>query len=134
MKTTNQLFTNNFNHHDPNLCVCDSCNCGRHFCKLHNVRPDLTKSSIYKQSYSKKNRIPNIVGKACEYQKLKGDHIGMNSSYNKNFLGEKGDPTERPKPEDLLKSGGPSPQLTSYNSGFPGFKGANQYVKIQKFR
>lgn len=56
----------------------------------------------------------------------------MNSSYNKNFLGEKGDPNERPKPEDLLKSGGPSPQLTSYSSGFPGFKGANQYVKIDQ--
>lgn len=29
----------------------------------------------------------------------------------------------------MLKSGGPCQNLTSYSSGFPGFKGANQYVK-----
>lgn len=29
----------------------------------------------------------------------------------------------------MLKSGGPCQQLTSYSSGFPGYRGANQYVK-----
>ena len=28
-----------------------------------------------------------------------------------------------------MKSGGPFPGITSYSSGFPGFKGGNQYVK-----
>lgn len=28
-----------------------------------------------------------------------------------------------------MKTGGPSPNLTSYSSGFPGYKGDNQYVK-----
>lgn len=90
--TTGRLFNSNFNHHDPNICVCDSCNCGRHYCKLHNVKPDLSKSSIYKQSYCKKAPIPNKINIAGEYDKLKGDHIGMDSIYNKSFMGFKGDP------------------------------------------
>lgn len=35
----------------------------------------------------------------------------------------------RPKPEDLLKTGGPCPNLTSYTAEFPGHRGLNQYVK-----
>ena len=129
-QTTGRLFSGNFNHHDPNICVCDSCNCGRHYCKLHNVKPDLSKSSIYKQSYPKKAAVPNIVPKACEYDKLKGDHIGMDSNYHRAFVGSKGDPNEKPRPEDLLKTGGPSQNLTSYSNGFPGYRGGNQYVQI----
>ena len=53
----------------------------------------------------------------------------MNSIYLKDFLNKKGDDIERPIPEDLLKTGGPSPNLTSYTSGFPGYKGDNQYIK-----
>lgn len=36
---------------------------------------------------------------------------------------------ERPTPEDLLKTGGPCQNLTSYSSGFPGYRCGNQYVK-----
>ena len=54
----------------------------------------------------------------------------MDSGYKKNYPGREGDKTERPRPEDLLKVGGPSPALTSYSSGFPGYKGNNQYVTI----
>ena len=53
----------------------------------------------------------------------------MDSSNRKDYIGREGDKTERPHPEDLLKTGGPSPNLTSYSSGFPGYKGGNQYVK-----
>ena len=53
----------------------------------------------------------------------------MNSTHRKDFNGKKGDETDRPKPEDLLKTGGPSPHLTTYSSGFPGYRGQNQYVK-----
>ena len=88
----------------------------------------MSKSSNYQQTYAKKTPIPNIINRSTEYQKLKGDHIGMDSLYHKVYLGDKGDPNERPKPEDLLKTGGPSPNLTSYGSGFPGYKGENQYV------
>lgn len=63
--------------------------------------------------------------------KLEGEHIGMNSNYEKDFKLQDGDKVERPKPEDLLKTGGPSPRLTSYNSGFPGYRGDNQYVKVE---
>lgn len=52
----------------------------------------------------------------------------MDSNYKKEFVDKKGE-ISRPKPEDLLKVGGPSQQLTSYSSGFPGYRGANQYVK-----
>ena len=89
----------------------------------------MSKSSNYKQSYPKKSVIPNIINRSSEYQKLKGDHIGMDSLYHKAYLGGQGDQIERPKPEDLLKTGGPSPNLTSYGSGFPGYKGENQYVQ-----
>lgn len=54
----------------------------------------------------------------------------MDSSYKKSFLGNRGDPNEKPRPEDLLKTGGPSQKLTSYSNGFPGFRGSNQYVDI----
>lgn len=53
----------------------------------------------------------------------------MNSTKRQDFLGKRGDNLDRPKPENLLKTGGPSPNLTSYSSQFPGFKGDNQYVK-----
>ena len=36
---------------------------------------------------------------------------------------------KRPKPEDLLHPDGPSLELTSYTTEFPGFRGDNQYVK-----
>lgn len=52
----------------------------------------------------------------------------MGSNYMKDFVNKKGE-IERPKPEDLLKVGGPCQQLTSYSAGFPGYRGANQYVK-----
>lgn len=90
-KTSGKLLSTNFSHHDPNLCVCESCTCGRHLCKLHNVKPDLSKSSIYKQSYPRKDPIPNLCNKAGEYSKLQGPHIGMDSNYHKDFLPRKGD-------------------------------------------
>ena len=53
----------------------------------------------------------------------------MTSVYTKDYPSNKGESVEKPHPEDLLKTGGPAQQLTSYNHGFPGFKGDNQYVK-----
>ena len=129
--TAEKISKVNFQHHDPELCVCESCNCGRHLCKLQCVKPTLHKESMYKNSYPKKKVIPNLINHDKEYQKLEGPHIGMDSSNRKDYIGREGDKTERPKPEDLLKTGGPSPNLTSYSSGFPGYKGDNQYVKPQ---
>ena len=54
----------------------------------------------------------------------------MNSTMRKDFPGNPGDDLDRPHPEDLLKTGGPAPGLTTYSSGFPGYKGSNQYVKL----
>lgn len=53
----------------------------------------------------------------------------MNSTYHEGFKGKGGDKIERPKPEDLLKSNGPCPQLSSYSAQFPGYRGNNQYIK-----
>lgn len=53
----------------------------------------------------------------------------MSSTYIEGFKGKSGDKLERPRPEDLLKSNGPCPQLSSYTSQFPGYKGDNQYIK-----
>lgn len=44
-KTSSKLKECNFKHHDPNVCVCEHCTCGRHLCKLHIVRPDMRKAS-----------------------------------------------------------------------------------------
>ena len=53
----------------------------------------------------------------------------MRSTYTDGFKGVNGDHPERPHPEDLLKTGGPCPELSSYKAQFPGYKGDNQYVK-----
>lgn len=52
----------------------------------------------------------------------------MNSTYLKDYPDKGPGDLERPRPEDLLKSGGPCPNLTSYSSQFPGYRGDNQYV------
>lgn len=81
----------NFSHHDPKLCVCDDCVCGRHLCKLHLVTPNMSKSSVYQQSYPKKCTIPNFKLVAPDAMKNNGAHLDMNSTKQKDFLGKKGD-------------------------------------------
>lgn len=128
-KTSSKLFNASFRHHDPAACVCEQCNCGRHLCKFKCIKPDLPKGSIYKMSYDKKNPIPNNVNRAGQYDRLNGPHLDLGTNHKIDYDGKKGDNLERPHPEDLLKSGGPGQNLTSYSSGFPGYKGVNQYVK-----
>lgn len=55
--------------------------------------------------------------------------MDMDSNYMKDYDGKQGDPNIKHRPEDLLKTGGPCQNLTSYSSGFPGFRGPNQYVR-----
>ncbi len=126
-QTASQLNQTNFAHHGD--CVCEQCECGRHLCKFHVIKPDLTKNTIYKRSYQKSRAVPNIVKHDKEYDRLQGPHLDMNSTYAEGLGGRKGDPLERPKPEDLLKTGGPCGNLTSYSTQFPGHHGKNQYVK-----
>lgn len=89
-KTSSQLKTINFQHHDPNLCVCAQCNCGRHLCKLHAIKPDLPKSTIYKKDYFKKKPIENKINLSHEYDRLKGPNLDLNSTYFHDFDGKKG--------------------------------------------
>jgi hypothetical protein len=103
--------------------------CGRHMCKLNVIKPDLTKNTVYQKSFYEQKHIPNIVNHDKEYDKLQGPHLDLGSTYSNGFKGQNGDKLERPKPEDLLKSSGPCPQLSSYSAQFPGFKGDNQYIK-----
>ena len=127
-KTAAKLSDVNFHHHNDN-CLCSDCSCGRHICKLKIVKPELTVNSIYQRSYYPKDLIANEVNHDKEYDKLKGDHLDINSIYRDSFKGKDGDKVERPHPEDLLHSKGPAPLLSSYTSQFPGYKGDNQYVK-----
>jgi hypothetical protein len=93
------------------------------------IKPDLTKNTVYQRSFIEQKAIPNIVNHDKEYDKLQGPHLDMNSTYLHGFKGNSGDKIERPRPEDLLKSNGPCPQLSTYSSQFPGFRGDNQYIK-----
>ena len=97
--TESKLYCANFNHHDPNLCVCNECTCGRHLCKLHAIAPDMSKGTVYRQSFRKTKGVPSLVLKAEDAPKLKGDHLDINSIQKKDFSGRKGDSTERPRPQ-----------------------------------
>ncbi len=92
------------------------------------IKPDLTKNTVYQRSFYEKSPAPVLVNYAKGYEKLKGPHLDMNSTYLNGFKGNKGDKLERPHPDDLLKSAGPCPLLTTYGSQFPGHRGDNQYV------
>lgn len=126
--TSTKLQGENFKHHDPNNCVCEDCLCGRHLCHLHVVKPDMSKTSTYQQDFFKKKPIQNKIRIAQNYDRLQGPNLSLNSTYQ-DYDGKNGDALERPCPEDLLKTGGPCNKLSSYSSGFPGYKGVNQYVK-----
>lgn len=75
-------------HHDPNLCVCADCTCGRHLCQLHAIKPDLTKNTIYQKDFLKKNPITNKVNISKEYDRFKGPNLEINSTYLKDFPGK----------------------------------------------
>lgn len=96
---------------------------------MHQVKPDLSKNSIYQKDFFKKCPVENKVNISKEYDRLQGPNLEINSIYLKDYAGDKGDNIERPTPEDLLKTGGPGQKLTSYSSGFPGYRCNNQYVK-----
>ena len=119
----------NFEHLDGKTYVEADCTCGRHLGKFNVVKPDLTKQSIYQKSFTHQMHVPNLVNHDKEYDKLQGPHLDINSTYRTGFTRRNGDKVERPTPEDLLHSNGPCPQLSSYTSQFPGYKGDNQYVK-----
>lgn len=127
--TAPKLQATNFEHLEELNKLAIDCNCGRHLGKFHIIKPDLTKTTIYKKSFYHKNNIPNIVNHDKEYDKLLGPHLEFSSTYTDGFKGKSGDQIERPKPEDLLHSNGPCPKLSSYTSQFPGYVGDNQYVK-----
>ena len=89
----------------------------------------MTKTSTYQQDFFRKKPIQNKIRIASNYDRLQGPNLSHDSVYLKDFDSRKGDDIERPIPEDLLKTGGPCNKLSSYSSGFPGYKGCNQYVK-----
>lgn len=128
-QTASKLSECNFCHHQADKCVCEHCTCGRHLCRLKVVKPEFTMNSVYQRSFYQKPFIENHVNHDKEYDKLKGDHLDINSIYRDSFKGKNGDKVERPIPEDLLHSKGPGPKLSTYSSQFPGYKGGNQYVK-----
>ena len=123
-KTASKLCSINFRHHDPNQCVCEMCICGRHLCKVHVVRPDLSKQSTYRNQFYPKTRIPNIIAIAKETDPYNGPHIDPRSTYLKDYTGENGDKILRPKgPHDQLSFNGPTQLQTTYGNDFPGPRG-----------
>lgn len=74
-RTSASLKGANFKQHDPELCVCKDCLCGRHFCKMNNIKPDIPKHSIYKLDFSKKKPIQNKINISKNYDKLDGPHL-----------------------------------------------------------
>jgi hypothetical protein len=127
-QTMSKLTNVNFKNHCGEGCLCSECSCGRHLCKFNNIKPDLTKTTIYKKDFEKKAGLTGPIIFAKEYNKLEGPHLEMNSTQRQHFTNREGDKIERPIPEDELKCHGPAPILTTYKSLFPGHKGPNQYV------
>ena len=76
-----KLLETNVRHHDPELCVCSDCDCGRHLCKVHAIKPDLTMRTSYNSNYHKKLNIPNLIVKPTESGQMKGSHLEMKTSY-----------------------------------------------------
>jgi inhibitor of KinA sporulation pathway (predicted exonuclease) len=126
-KTGSKLMNINFNHHDPEMCVCAYCTCGRHLCKMHIIKPDLHNFTTYRGDYNNKKPLQNLRFRPSSSHKSNGKHMDLNSTYGKDFDKKSGD-IERPKPDDCLGVGGPLAGLTTYSSGFPGYRGDNQYV------
>ena len=93
------------------------------------IKPDLTKATTYQRSFYLQNTVPNVIKLDKEYDRLQGPHLDIDSIYRHSYKGRLGDQLDRPHPEDLLHSNGPSPNLSSYSTQFPGHKGDNQYVK-----
>ena len=89
----------------------------------------MNKDTIYRKTYQQFTRIPNIVNHDKEYDKLKGPHLDLKSTYSHGFKGKEGDKLDRPRPEDLIKSSGLDLKLSTYSAHFPGYRGQNQYVK-----
>jgi hypothetical protein len=58
-KTSAKLANELLKHHNPELCVCSECICGRHLCKFHPAGLNLTKMSTYDRDYPhKKSNTP----------------------------------------------------------------------------
>ena len=67
---------------------------------------------------------------AKEYERFNdGPHLDMCTTYHDRFKGRGGDQLEKPHPKDSLGIEGPSQQLSTYATQFPGHHGANQYIK-----
>lgn len=60
-KTASKLQEASFIHHDNKNCLCSECKCGRHYCKLKVVKPNLTKKTVYQHSFYKQQAVPNDV-------------------------------------------------------------------------
>lgn len=122
-----------FSQH-PMECLCKECICGRHMCKFTSPTPSITLASTYTRHYPPRNPYRNHgkVQPPLDLSKtIENPLLTFSSTYRDHYPKNDGDPLHRPKPDDLLGiKGGPSLELTSYSSQFPGHKGKNQYVPM----
>lgn len=51
-------------YHDPLMCVCAYCTCGKHLCKVHPwKRPAISSSTMYQKEFTKKHPFNNLYFK-----------------------------------------------------------------------
>lgn len=73
-------------HHDPTLCVCAYCTCGRHLCRIHPWKPPGVKPlSIYKKDYTKKNPYEDLKFRPSSSFKDNGPGVDPLSTYTKDY-------------------------------------------------
>lgn len=96
---------------------------------MHVLKPSLSKKTNYQHSFFPQKAAPCLVVYAKEYKPLKGPNLEMRSTYEGGYTGRDGDEIERPRPQDIIQTEGPTADLTSYAVEFPGHKGSNQYVR-----
>lgn len=82
------------------MCVCNLCDCGRHLCKLHVVKPELHPRTIYNTVFRGDPSIMKLkIKPKSETQPLEGPHLSLNSVYEKDY-DKKEVKGERPRPSD----------------------------------
>ena len=93
----------NFKHHNPEDCLCGSCQCGRHLCKFKLVKPDFVKKSSYRSQFPAKNAINSETIIAKETKLLNAGSLVFKSVYNQAFKQGEGDKLQRPHPQNNIK-------------------------------
>ena len=82
--TLKKMVAMSIKHHDPYMCVCAFCTCGRHLCKVHAVRaPGVKPFSTYDRDFTKKKPFEDVKFRPGTSYKDQGPGIDPLSTYTK---------------------------------------------------